>query len=125
MLDNDELISKILSCRKYIDDALHYSAGTHLFDDVAECILSGEMQLWCGKRSAAVTEIIRFPRKKVLHCFLAAGQLEEILDMQESAKDFGRHNGCTEFTIAGRQGWSKVLSKHGWTHKVTTMGITL
>ena len=45
-------------CRKWIEDALEYSGGTHTFDDVAQCILDGKLQLWPAERGCAVTEIV-------------------------------------------------------------------
>ena len=107
--------------RGWIADALAYSGGTHEVEDVLEGIRSGRMQLWPAKRGCAVTEIIEFPRKRVLHVFLAAGEMDQILDMLESAKEWGRQQGCTGFTIAGRKGWKRVLAKHGFVETMTLL----
>jgi len=123
--DQEKLMSLLISCRTNIELALQYTHGTHLFADVCEGVLSGTMQLWPGKKSCAVTEIIRYPRKKILHCFLAAGDMDEILLMQKDAKEWGQAQGCEEMTIAGREGWKRVLSKYGWKHGMTTMSIEL
>lgn len=100
--------------REPIEAALSYSGGTHTFGDVVEGIQSGRMQLWINGRSAAVTEIVAYPRKKVLHGFLAGGNMREIMAMVPSAAEWGRQQGCTSFTLAGRKGWIRVFGRMGW-----------
>lgn len=107
--------------RKHIEAALEYGGGTHTFDDVAAMILDGRLQLWPGPRGCAVTEIISYPRKKVLHCFLAGGEMDQILDMIESAIAWGKTQGCTSLTLSGRMGWQRVLDKHGFKPVMVTM----
>ena len=100
--------------RDQIESALAYGGETHLFEDVVASVTDGSMQAWGNGDSIAITEVIVFPRKKTLHCFLAAGKASEVIEMIDSAKAWGKSLGCTAFTIAGRKGWRRVLSKHGW-----------
>jgi len=80
------------------------------------------MQFWPAPKGCAVTEIVTYPKKKVLHIFLAAGELEQIIDMDSSAVEFARMNGCTAMSIAGRKGWSKVLKDSGYRETYTVLG---
>jgi hypothetical protein len=107
-------MNPIRANREYIEAALEYSGGTHLFEDIEAGILSGKMQLWSGPNCAAVTEVIEYPRKKVLHIFLAGGDMAGLLDMMDSAEAWGRTQGCTSLTLSGRRGWSRVLDPHGF-----------
>lgn len=107
--------------RDLIESALAYSGGTHDFADVVAMVASGRGQLWPGKTSVGVTEIIEYPRKRVLHCFLAAGDLDELLVMMEYAKQWGYAQGCQSMTMSGRMGWQRVLDKHGWDTVLVTM----
>lgn len=107
--------------RKHIEAALEYSGGTHNFDDVKQAIIEGRMQLWPAPNSAAVTEIVEYARKKVLHVFLAGGDLAEVVDGIESVADWGRKQGCHSMTISGRKGWERVLDKHGFRPVLVTM----
>ena len=100
--------------REQLESALAYGSGTHLFEDVVEAVAAGKMQAWPNGDSIAITEIIAFPRKKTLHGFLAAGNMREILEMVPSAAEWGRQQGCTAFTLAGRKGWQRVFGKRGW-----------
>ena len=117
-----KVVQELYRCQEWIEAALEYSGGTHIFADIAEGVMSGTMQLWAGETGCAVTEIIVYPRKKVLHVFLAGGDMSQIIDFQESAVEFGKMNGCTAMTLAGRRGWTKVLGKHGWKESFCVMG---
>jgi hypothetical protein len=108
-------------CRKWIEDALEYSGGSHDFQDVADGILSGRMQLWPAEKGCAVTEIVLYPKKSVLHVFLAGGEMETIVNMIDSAVAWGKTQGCTSMTIAGRRGWERVLAKHGYKPVMTVL----
>lgn len=100
--------------RHQIERALAYSGGTHVYEDVLQGVVEGRMQAWVNGESIAVTEIIVYPRKKVLNGFLAAGNMREILDMVPSAAEWGRAQGCDAFTLAGRKGWQRVFGRRGW-----------
>lgn len=109
-----DILGKLKFCRNWIESALAYSGDTHDFMHIVDGVISGNMQLWMSDSGCAVTEITVYPKKKVLHVFLAAGDMEQILDFEESAREFGKRNGCTEMTIAGRPGWTKILGKRDW-----------
>lgn len=95
--------------------------GSHSFDDVVQAIFDGSMQFWPAPRGCAVTEIIQYPKKKVLHIFLAGGEMDQIVDMDSSAVEFARLNGCTAMSIAGRRGWAKVLKDKGYEEAYTVL----
>ena len=120
--DHSKIGEELMRCRPWIEAALGYSGGTHDFRDVVDGVLSGKLQLWAGEKGCAVTEIIVYPKRKVLHTFLAGGEMDQILDFQESAAEFGRMNGCTKMTIAGRKGWTRVLKAHDWEETFVVMG---
>jgi hypothetical protein len=115
------LSNELNRCRPWIEAALEYSGGTHLYQDIVESIVGGQMQFWPAPHGCAVTEIIVFPRKKVFHIFLAGGEKNQIVDMDDSAVVFAKAQGCSGMTIAGRKGWSRVLKSKGWTEAFTTL----
>jgi len=116
-----EIVQQLKRCLPYIEAALEYSGGTHTAKDVAIGIIEGRMQLWPGEDACAVTEIVVYPMKKVLHVFLAGGNMDTIVDMQKSAEEWGKLQGCSAMTIAGRKGWSRVLADHGYKEKFVTL----
>lgn len=107
--------------RDMIESALAYSGGTHTFQDVADMVIAGKAQIWPAPRGVAITEIIEYPQKRVLHVFLAAGEMDQLLDMIKSAEDWGRTQNCTSLTMSGRFGWQRVLDKHGFKPVLVTM----
>jgi hypothetical protein len=117
--------SELERCRPWIESALALSGGTHLFQDVVECVKLGTMQFWNAPKGCMVTEILNYPRKKVFHIFLAGGDLAQIKDFSDSAIHFAKLNGCTAMSLAGRRGWVKALADLGWEEKFTTMSVEI
>lgn len=91
----------------HIEAALEYSQGTHTADDVLQQISTGELQLWPGQDSVVITQIITFPRKKVLHIFLAGGNQKELKEMDPYVVQWAKDQGCTALTFTGRLGWAR------------------
>jgi len=114
--DRPPIMDELARCRGWIEDALEYSGGTHDYQDIVDGILDGKMQLWAGESGCGVTEINVYPKKKILHVFLLGGELNQILDFEESMAEFARMNGCSAMTGAGRPGWDRVMKStdHGW-----------
>lgn len=72
------------------------------------------MQFWPAPKGCIVTELITFPKKRVLHCFLIGGELDQILEMEASLLHFAKLQECETITGAGRQGWRRVMKSRGW-----------
>ncbi len=63
-----------------------------------------------------MTEVLVYPRAKVLTSVLGRRKLDQLLDMQGSVVAFARAMGCAKMTIQGRKGWVRALAEHGWKH---------
>jgi len=48
--------------------------------------------------------------------------MDQIIDMDSSAVEFAKMNGCTGMSIAGRKGWAKVLKEKGYRETFTVLG---
>jgi len=101
-------------CKPYIEAALEYTGGTHDIIDIYEGLYKGTMQLWPAEKSCLVTEIINYPKMRVLNIFLGGGDLTEILAMHEDVVRWAKDQGCSALNMTGRFGWKKPLAKHGW-----------
>jgi len=108
------LSDDLVRCRPWIEAALEYSGGTHDYFDVCQAVFTGKMQLWAAEKGCMVTEIVVYPKKKVLHIFLAGGELDQILDMEESLIKWAKLQGCESLSLAGRKGWIKALANRDW-----------
>lgn len=115
-------MNTIAEARSHIEAALQHSGGTHSFEDIVAGVTVGVMQFWPGPNSAIVTEIQEYPQKRVLHYFLAGGNLAELQRMLPTIEAWGREHGCTMATLAGRMGWQRTFLQHeGWTARLVVM----
>jgi hypothetical protein len=94
--------------QKILEPALEYD-NTYNIQDVADCIADGSMQLWPTNNSAVVTQVQNFPRMKVLHIFLAGGNLDELETLTPHIQKFAEDMGCRKITLTGRKGWSRTF----------------
>ena len=118
---DSDMVNLIEANRAHIEAALAHGGDTHTFDDVARMIGEGKLQLWHGPDGCAVTEIIQYPQKRVLHVFLYGGKMDQAIDMIESAEAWGKTQGCSSMTLSGRLGWGRVMDKHGFRPVLLTM----
>jgi hypothetical protein len=85
-----------------IEQALEHAHGTHRLEDVMKGVLDGRLQLWVGKKSAAVTEVLSFPRLRALNVFLAAGEMSELSACLAGMEAWARGCGCERIMFSGR-----------------------
>jgi hypothetical protein len=107
-----EWVEKFKECEKFIADALEYCNGTHDLQDVADQIARGELQLWPANETALVSQIITYPKRKSIHIFLAGGNIDELINMEESVFTWAKMQGCDMLTFSGRLGWSRSKLKN-------------
>ena len=109
--------------RTYLAPAVALVPTEMNLDELHAGIAKGEYQLWSGPHSALVTEVIDFPRERVLHFTLAGGHLAEIEAMLPPILAWGREIGATRTTLAGREGWQRawLTKKLGWKVKAVVM----
>lgn len=110
----NDLSAELIRCRTWIEAALEYSGGTHNFADIVQGIHSNKMQLWPSAKGCIVTEIVVYPRKKLINIFLGGGELNQILDMHSDVISWAKQQGCSGMTMTGRLGWKKPLAEYGW-----------
>lgn len=90
-----------------LQQALDHGGNTHTIEDVKDMIVRGEAQFWPGDNAAVVSEIIRYPRKRVCNLWLASGDLAEIDRIGACVSEWAAENGCDWLTLHGRPGWAR------------------
>ena len=119
---DDRLLIDFERSAEQITRALKYTGGTHQLSDVFDAIAEGEMQLWSGGSSVMITKIVDEPRRRDLHFFLVAGDMDEVRSLYSVVLDWGRAKGCEVATMAGRPGWERTfLADEGWTKTLIVM----
>lgn len=97
-----------------IEKALKHGGDTHTWDDIRQGLIDGHFQLHWNNGGVAITEIQVFPRRKNLHCFVVAGEMESVVALRNDMARFARAHDCKAITASGRIGWERVLPKTGW-----------
>ena len=90
-------------------------------DDVRIELEQGRAHLWVGERSAMVTTIVEFGPERIIECWLAGGDMTEILSITPIIEDHARRVGCTQAHVTGRKGWVRALAPLGYEHYATTV----
>lgn len=92
-------------------------------DDVRADLEARQAHLWLGERAAMVTTISDFPGagERIIECWLAGGDMNEILAMTPPIEDWARRVGCTQAHVTGRKGWVRALAPFGYDHYATTV----
>lgn len=85
---------------------------THTIDDVWLGVINGLYQMWVRPDSVVITELVAYPRCKSLRIFLAAGKLDEILDIEKDLCEYARAQGCRFIEHGGgRKGWQRIAER--------------
>jgi len=115
--------SELARCKDWIEAALDKGEGTHDFWDIVDGVYSGHMQLWPCAKGCLVTEIVVFPKRKILNVFLGGGDLDELAGMHEEIIEWAKSKGCDGASINGRPGWVRAFKKYGWKEIQRTVGL--
>lgn len=109
--------SEWFRCRKWIENALEYTGGTHTIEDIEDGVESGAYQFFCSLSAAVVTEILVYPRMKVLNYFLIGGNLGELIqEIEPFVTNWAKEKmGCKKAIGIGRKGFERAFRARGFT----------
>lgn len=111
--------------RQLLKSALAREGVGRGVDDVLDKIKTGHAQMWAGKASFHITEIVVHPGHKTLHVWLSAGDMKELIGMAPALMAWGKKMGCIDATIEGRLGWERSLAHLGFKKKAVLLGVAL
>ena len=106
-----------------IEAALKHSEGEIIPEDLVKPIKTGKMQLWValsdGVIAAMITEIVVYPRKRVLRVITIAGKdghgMSKWYGFLPLVEGFALSNNCSSLEAWTRKGMAKKLTD--WEHK--------
>ncbi len=93
-------------------------------------LIEGDMQLWAALIeeeiiASMVTQIIPYPRKKVLRIISIAGEdMKNWIDNLPIIENWALSNGCTSLECWGRKGWLKILEDWKCSYHIITKDLT-
>jgi hypothetical protein len=111
--------TEFLRVKQWLMEALDYNGGDQSIKDVWDRLLSGEYVLITSHNAAIVLEPVEHPQRKLLNFFLAGGDLDELLTMEEVIEGYARQQGYAALTVFGRRGWLRQLK--GYKEKAVYM----
>lgn len=94
--------------------ALHAGGDTHTIEDLVEALKRGEMQIFHNDRAVIVTEVVQAPRRRYLHLFLVAGDMDAVDALGPQVTAFARDQGCEFARAQVRPGFEPALRSRGW-----------
>jgi hypothetical protein len=100
--------------RRRVEIALAEGGDVMTFDDMIELARAGRIQLWADDESVVATEIMVYPRKKVLNLFLAAGRLPAVMAWHPKLTQFCHDNEVDLMVAFGAPGWGRIGRRNGW-----------
>lgn len=103
--------------RERLQEALDHGGNQHTIEELVVETRAGRMQCWHNSQAVCFTQLEDRPAGRVLIIYLAAGELEHVLELQPRMFDFGRAEGCVKVLCTGRRGWRAVLPEEGWREK--------
>lgn len=99
------------------EKALKRYGGTHTLQDVVDAISVGRMQSFVHGVSWAVTQVLDFPRKRVLELFLVVGRMEDMPNLRDQIEAYAKHIEADLIRANGREGWRGFSKESGWSRK--------
>ena len=118
--------SEWLRCRGWI---LPMVLESDLYDMayIEHRLKNGSLQFWSSRNSVALTEILEFPKAKMLNVFAVAGAtgfaLRELFrEIEPQLCEFGRQRRCLKIMGYGiTPQWQGVCENNGYDHQWTVM----
>lgn len=106
----DELANTWPKVLPWIEEAISRSDGDENATDVLIALARGTYALFASENSAAVAQLVRWPRQSVFTVLYASGKdLASCRSAFEFGKQWCRANGVQVFRIHARAGWERAL----------------
>lgn len=95
--------------------------GTHTWDDVREDLVDGSAQIFWNDHGAWITRVEQAPQARRLLVWIVAGELPEVMDLQDKVEKHAFLMGCDQMIATARFGWKHVARAHGWEPQAMTI----
>tara|TARA_R100000008_G_scaffold45173_1_gene26494 strand:- start:857 stop:1384 length:528 start_codon:yes stop_codon:yes gene_type:complete len=114
----------------HLQKAVPHSEGEVLPEDMLPSLVMGDMQLWFAVEekkitAAMVTQIIPYPRKKILRILSIGGEgFSRWYKHMPKVEMFAKTVGCSGIEAWGRKGWLKALPDWKCSYHILTKEIS-
>lgn len=105
-----------------IEKALCYARNSMSYNHVCEKVVTGKLIFIPLPNSIMLCEVCVMPNYRLFHCFVAAGDLDELLSIGHvELNNVAASYDCKYISMTGRRGWERPLNKLGWESPLVTM----
>lgn len=105
---------------KKLARTLERMGGVYTVSDILAAIAAGRMQSFAEGDSWAITQVIQFPRARMLEILIALGDIEECRILHDRILQYARDNDISLIQAYGRRGWLADAESHGWKVRTTS-----
>lgn len=96
--------------------ALKAGGDTHTVDDILQEIIEGKKQSFAHGSTWAITQVLDFPRKRVLELFMVVGKGCELHLLEDQIIAYAKSINADFIRTYGRVGWRRRAKEMGWKH---------
>ncbi len=89
--------------------ALSVGGDLYNLDDIEAELLSGDLQGHVEGNSWAITQVQKFPRRKVVNIMLVVGGISDAAKLEVKISEWAKSIGASMIIATGRDGW--------WAHR--------
>jgi hypothetical protein len=100
--------------------ALDRMGGVYNVNDILAAIAENRMQGFTDGDSWAVTQVVNYPRARVMDVLAVVGDLEACRRLHDRILDYAARNDITFVQAYGRRGWMPDAKSHGWKVRTTS-----
>jgi hypothetical protein len=100
--------------------ALDRMGGIYHVSDVLKAISEDRMQGFADGDSWAVTQVVDYPRARVMDVLAVVGDLGACRRLHDRILEYAARNDITFVQAYGRRGWMPDAKSHGWRVKTTS-----
>jgi hypothetical protein len=94
--------------------------GVYNVSDVLKAISENRMQGFADGDSWAITQVVDYPRARVLDIVAAVGDLEACRRLHDRILEYAARNDITFVQAYGRRGWLGDAKRNGWKVRTTS-----
>jgi hypothetical protein len=100
--------------------ALDRMGGVYSVQDILTAIAENRMQSFADGDSWAITQVVDYPRARVMEVLVALGDLEACRRLHDRILEYAARNDITFVQAYGRRGWVGDARSHGWKVRTTS-----
>jgi len=100
--------------------ALDRMGGVYTVSDILDALAAGKMQSFADGDSWAITQIVDYPRARMMDVLVALGDLRACRRLHDRILQYARDHDIAIVQAYGRRGWMGEARSHGWKVRTTS-----